>query len=501
MAWKVSFARDVSMHRRLLVDALPVFSMPCVRTLTLASVLLVSASLHGCARGQAPGTVIVPSELDATQLPEAQTHAPSEDAHAPDADAPSIALPVEEAPLSAHDALILAVDAQQWEEARAHATEVAPDDFDLALNSALIELYIHDGHYLEARQRARELGRANPDQREHWESLYYDAFQADPELWAAEPRALVPGVDFDRLESLGGGSTVTIKVKREDETIAVFKPHSTLGQSYYRGEVAAYRLCELMECGFSVPKNEEVKIKVEDFLVAYGIRSLTRATPGTYARRFSDLIVFTDEEGQDWLYGTLKDWVPGFTTFAVEHTEGWLWLVNGSRSRAQLEAMSLEDALRPMRGKERSYVRAILERAEDTTAIDFARQLSNLHVFDALLNNWDRYSGQFWGVNLQWNHGTFVSIDNGATLQPNNWGSNMATRNRQRRIRTYSRATVDAIRAMDLERMREILLPATPWHPDEEERFGRFIQAREDFLLWLDKEIERRGEDAVLLFD
>lgn len=412
---------------------------------------------------------------------------------------------VEEAPepepLSARDQFIQSVHENDWARAREVATELRFDESDVDLMTSYVALLVHDDHFRDARNLTRRLAAANPDQREHWQGLYYDAFEADPQYWSPTPRALVPGEDFDRLESLGGGSTVTIKMKIGEDTVAVFKPHSTLGQSYYRGEVAAYRLCELIDCGFSVPRNEEVRIRVEDFVTAYGLRSLTSAAPGTYARRFRDLITFTDEDGVAWIHGTKKDWVPGFTTFAIEHTEGWLWLLNGSRSRQQLEAMSLEDALRPMRGRERSYVPAILERRGDTTAIDFARQLSNLHVFDMLLNNWDRYSGQFWGVNCQWNHGKFVSIDNGATLQPSSWGSNMTTRNRQRRVRVYSRSTVEAIRSMDMERVRTILLPASPWHTDEDDRFNRFVQARQDFLTWIDAEIARRGESNVLLFD
>ena len=408
---------------------------------------------------------------------------------------------VEEDTRTPRQRFIDAVAIADWDTAHELVDSWTAEHGDVDGITANLRLQIHDGEFREARTSARALFGANPDQREYWLDLYYDAFQADPELWAPAPRTLVPGEDFDSLRSLGGGSTVTIRVDRGDETIAVFKPHSTLEQSYYRGEIAAYRLCELIDCGFSVPKNEEVRIRVDDFVAAYGIQSLTSARPGTYARRFRDLIVFTDEDGQQWIHGTLKAWAPGFTTYPVEHTEGWLWLLNGSRTREQLDNMTLEDALRPMRGRERAYVAGMLERRGETTGIDFARQLSNLHVFDMLLNNWDRYSGQFYGVNCQWNHGQFVSIDNGATLQKESWGSNTTTRARQRRVRVYSRSTVDAIRYMDLDRVREILLPPSPWHTDEDERFARFAQAREDFLTWLDDQIARRGEENVLLLD
>lgn len=467
---------------------------PLRSLLTISIAGLIAA---GCSRTGAASTW--PQE--ASVNPEVVERSSAEGEGLDDApfELPEIHAPVVEP--TPRDAFVLAVQEERWDDAGEPLTHWRVDENDVEGMTALIVYGIHLGNYADARAQARALEQRNPDQREHWQQLYYDAFMADPDLWQAEARELVYGVDFDSLEALGGGSTVTIKVKQGGETIAVFKPHSTLGQSYYRGEIAAYRLCELIDCGYIIPRNIEIKIRLEDFLQAYGLRALDRASPGTYARRFRDLIVFTDDTGQKWLHGTLKDWAPGFTTYPVEHVDGWQSFVNGSRTRAQLDALSLEDALRPMRGKERSYVAGMLERGGDTTGIDFIRQLSNLHLMDALLNNWDRYSGEFYGVNCQWNHGHFVSIDNGATLQPPGWGSNQTTRNRQRRIRIYSRSTVEALRHMDMEQVRTILLPPNPYHTDSDVRFERFVQARLEFLAWIDDQIARRGEANVLILD
>jgi hypothetical protein len=135
------------------------------------------------------------------------------------------------------------------------------------------------------------------------------------------------------------------------------------------------------------------------------------------------------------------------------------------------------------------------------TALDLARQLSNLHVFDLLINNWDRYSGAYPGVNSQFNHGMFVSIDNGAAFQARRQGntSEFTTWNRLRRIEIFSRTTIESIRSMDTDRARALLFPTSRWHTDDDDRWERFLHRRERLLSHIDALIEQHGEDRVLV--
>ena len=369
-----------------------------------------------------------------------------------------------------------------------------PDDVDVV--EAAVLAWSGSGEHERARDEAWTAVQRHADQRERLVRLWYRAWMATPAFWRAEPRTLVRGVDLDRIEALGGGSTITLKLRKDDRTIAAFKPHQTREQSNYRAEVAAYRLCALIHCGFQVPVNEEVRIELGDFLRAYGISSLERNRG--YSSNFRDLILFTDQDGRQWLHGTMKEWVPGFTTFPVEHTDVWESLLNGYVTAERMESMPLSQALQGLRGRERGNYGGIMNRAEGVTTLDFARQLSNLHVFDFLLNNWDRYSGVFWGVNCQWNHGRFVSIDNGATMQRRSWGSPTAVRNRLRRVKVFSRTTIDAIRWMDTELAREVLFPPSPHHADEAERYELFLERRAWLLEYVDGLIASRGEERVL---
>lgn len=381
------------------------------------------------------------------------------------------------------------------------AAGVTFDPADPIQQPAQTRAWIRQGAFPEARALAwSALGTLPPDDaaRAAWTALWYDAHQADPTFFAPTAHTLEPGVDLDRLEVLGGGSTITLKIKLAGVTIGAFKPWQTRYQSNYRAELAAYRLCALMHCGFQIPINREVRISEADFLRLYGIRSLNQATG--YSAGFADLIWFADEDGTRWLHGTWKEWVPGFTGFPIEFTQYWSPLVARGMTRERLDEMTIQQAIAPFRGESGNYG-GISSRLDALTPVDFARQLSNLHVFDALINNWDRYSGIFWGANCQFNNGRFVSIDNGAAFQSRLTGnhSDTATFQRLQNVQIFSRQTIAAIRWMDLDRTRALLLPPSANHPEEDQAWERFVARRERLLAYVDGLIESRGEDAVLV--
>lgn len=336
--------------------------------------------------------------------------------------------------------------------------------------------------------------------REQFMTLWYESWYRDPSFFQADVLTIEPGVQLTRLERLGGGSTITLKFKMEDVTVGAFKPNQTRLQSNYRAEIAADRLCELMDCGFEVPTNTEVRIERSDFLELYGLRNLESA--GGYGANFSDLVWFTDEAGVEWLHGTLKQWVPGFGQFPIEFTEYWSHLVQRGQTRTRLEEMTFEQAIAGFRG-ENGNIGAIRSRAEDATALGLARQLSNLHVFDFLINNWDRYSGEFWGVNCQWNHGHFVSIDNGASFQSPSVGSagSSTTWSRLGRVFVFSRSTWQRLNALDPMQTQALLFPPRVEHPDDNARFKLFLVRRQRLLNRVADEIADRGIDRVLIFD
>lgn len=322
------------------------------------------------------------------------------------------------------------------------------------------------------------------------------SFTSDP-LFLRPVVTLESGVHVDQIRSLGGGSTITLKLKLNDVNVAAFKPHQTRLQSNYRAEVAAFRLCPIIRCGFEVPYSFEARIGRHDFMRMYRIRSLDAeylATHEGYARHFVDLVWRTDDDGS-FLYGVWKDWVPHFTQFPIEYDDVWDSWVSVNGDATELEQPLIE-ALAPLRGREMVRWSELVEESGDTITRDLARQISNMLAFDFMINNWDRFSTAFWGVNCQFASGQFVSIDNGAgfqTREPN------TAREHLHQATRFSRSLVTEVRLLDHDSLLPVLFPDAS--PREVERFDGFWQRREEFLQYVDGLIETHGEDAVLFFE
>jgi hypothetical protein len=347
-----------------------------------------------------------------------------------------------------------------------------------------------------------------PALRQAFMQLWYESFAQDPVFFPPTLLTLEEGDEGDKITKLAvmsrEGTSILFKAKRGDTTVGVLKPMQRLWLSNYRGEIAAYRLCPLIHCGFTMPHNQEARIHKATFN-----RIHAEDKDWMENRKGKGIVlVWFKDDGKEYLYGTYKSWEPGFALFPIEDSALWedTLKVDGTPLET-LQDMPFTTFMKPFSKKHEKKYKGILERANGVTTMAFLRQLSNLHVYDALTNNWDRYTGQpYPGLNCQFNHGQFVSIDNGATFQNKkdqkdhaDYYSNAGRRMRTR-IGRYSRSTINALRWMDDEAVRALLFPPSPHHTDEDERFELFIERRDAILKHVDKLIATHGEDKVLVF-
>jgi tetratricopeptide (TPR) repeat protein len=308
---------------------------------------------------------------------------------------------------------------------------------------------------------------------------------------------LVDGVQLDDIRALGGGSTITLRLTLNGENVGALKPNQTRGQSYYRSEIAAYRFCSLIRCNFNIPLSYEVRIHETLFRRLYGVRSLEPqhlASMEGYARHFQDLI-WEETSGQRYLHGVWKDWIHHFTKFPIEHDMVWQPWLSQDNETAVL-ALPLEEALSHLETLDSRNYREILEEAGDLTTHALAAQISDLLVFDFLINNWDRFSGIYFGVNCQFSEGQFVSLDNGASFTVSDAGR---ARSHLHDVERFSRNTINAIRFMDVDRIWPLLFP----DPIEEEMQYKitFMERRTELMNYVDNLISQWGEESVLFFD
>ncbi len=329
--------------------------------------------------------------------------------------------------------------------------------------------------------------------------LWYTTWTEDDVFFPANGRARELDPAIDRISWLGGGSTLTFRLVSGDTTVRAFKPTQLRYQSSPRGEIAAYRLCSLIHCGFEIPHNDEVRISRTRMLELNG-RDDARAV-ADFDRRYSDLIWF--EEGDErWLHGASEAWVPEYREFGIEFTDHWHFLVDGDAGRVSLAAVEIEDVLRPVfntRGRRRDPSAGD---TGDLDGVELARQLSNLHVFDFLLNNWDRYSRRYPGANTHWHRDHIISIDNGAAFPRRGTHHTLSGRVERRTspVRVFSRRTIDAIRWMQPTAVFPILFPPSP-HFDEKTEFSQFLDRRKMLLARVDEIVAEHGEERVFILD
>ncbi len=396
------------------------------------------------------------------------------------------------------------VQREQMREHRAritNATLAATDHINDALSidaAALAERAIHRGEY----ERARNIAiRQFPDagDRDALRTLFLRAVSNDPEL-RHTVRTLTPDQDFDTLRALGGGGSVTLRFTEDGVSRYAYKVARDEWETGWRVEVAAYQLCKLLSCDLYVPYNEPARISRDDFDELYGRLDTPRQR--SYAAQRFDELVWHEEQGPDgvereYVYGTLKEWIPEYTQWPIEYTETWEPWLDISHDEDILDE-EFEDYLKRLQEYHSTAPAGLRTQMEGHSTRDVARQLSNLHVFDYLMSNFDRYSGieDYYGVNSHFANGRFVPLDNSTGFALVEYP---VVHRRLMRVQRFSRSLIDAIRMLRPYAIEPALFP----NPSDRDRtrLDLFWQQRDNLLDYVDALVEEHGEGSVYAFE
>ena len=303
--------------------------------------------------------------------------------------------------------------------------------------------------------------------------------------------------ELDRIEDLGGGSLVAFKLLEEGKPAFSFKPAQGEWGHGWRGEVAAYRFCQMIVCHFKIPRNWPVRISKEAFRDLY-VGSMSE-------ERFEQLKWTTvrtgDGESKKYTYGALERWVPSFASWPIEYTDLWQpWLsVNSPKEALDLPLRLNLQSLR-FRDSRAFYRRIVNQAPTEQKTRNIARQLSSLLVFDFVTMNWDRFSTKrkYFGTNNQFADGQFVSIDNSAAFSP--FRSSRMDK-RIKRVSRFSRQTLASLRALDLQTIDSKLLPEISHIQDRRNRrLSIFWEQRAKFFKRAERLINEHGVEEVLIF-
>ncbi len=373
-----------------------------------------------------------------------------------------------------------------------------PERSDIPAYEVYLATLVVIGRQAETEALAWQAAVEDAENRERWMRAWYAALEADRSRFPLPMGELSAGDQVNELRAFDGSSSIIMRFIRDEETIGIFKPHQTVRHQSFRGEIAAYRLCQLIHCTFEVPLSAETYVEEDEFRALAGVSDSDPLNLMT-ARRTP--IFFEDGDGRQVLYGVFKSWVPDFSRFPLEYRDVWLPLVQNGVTESELSDTSVRRALSDFDGRRRGFYHGIVTRSEGMTASDLARQLSELHVFDLLINNFDRYQHEWHGMNVHWQQGGFVSIDNGASFSLPEEFSFTAARRRCQQIEVFSRSMIDAIRWLEPEAAFALLFPPNPYFDDEDERFDYFLERREWLLEYVDRLVEEHGESEVYLWE
>lgn len=373
---------------------------------------------------------------------------------------------------------------------------------DLELLRAHAELLALEGDLAAARALAWQHATQFEQHRPVFVRDFYTYHARDTEAFPTEIRTLAPDENLTSITHLDRGTSLLFRLRNGGTTTHVLKPDQTVQLSNYRGEIASARLCALIFCEFDIPTSDEVRIAQTDFLQLTGLTSVEQIAT-TFVRESTRLIFSrTDDDPTRWLYGVRKAWIDSFSTIPIEDTARWS---DSTRVTANAEVLARNNAY-PLWADlltiDPDRYRRLSQHMGDIDQNTLARQISSVHVFDVLINNWDRYRFDRPGANLHIVNGRLLSIDNGASFQRSEEERRFReVQSRIRSIEVFSRRTIDAIRWMDVEAIAPLLFAPSPRAEDDDQRLAYFEVRRQWLLGYVDALVATHGEQAVYRFE
>lgn len=363
-------------------------------------------------------------------------------------------------------------------------------------NAAFAESYLDAllaaKQWSEARRAAVSAG-ATTGKRETFRAKYREAVDGDPRLQGYEPVELSELEGAESLELAEGADTDGLLVTGlEGRARYVFSPATgTTGE--WRDDVAAWRLCELIVCEFSIPETRPARISKS----AFG--SMLDAEAGTRERLAAEF-EWTDAEGADEpvVYGSLRKWRSDAVRWPIEMTDVWRPWLSAETDLSILDE-PIEEALSEMKelGDGSVYEKVIAE-SKGATTREVAGQLSDIIVFDFLTNNWDRFADgeSEYGSYNHFADGRFVTLRTTTVFQRR---KSTRVKGRFRWISRYDRDTIAALRALEPDRVDPILYPDANGY--DRAKLDIFWEQRSTVLDRVDSAMQREGRESVLAFD
>lgn len=262
-----------------------------------------------------------------------------------------------------------------------------------------------------------------------------------------------------------GGTSLSLRLDFEGGARAAFKPRQVWMQSQPRKEVAAYRMNLLLGLNAVAPAVGRA------FRADELISKLDKDSRYQAARLRKEMIIRQGE-----VHGELSWWIPviryaRISGHEVDSTEGvvaWMRLLRGQGAIPEKE-------------------------------LNMAKQISDVLVFDFLINNPDRWSGG--NARMSGDKRKLYFMDNTMSFGLESRGHSKV-RAYLERSEKFSRSLIERVRAMNEIRFRNsVSYDVAPFEyllTDSE--IAAVMERRKHLLAYIDALIEQKGESTVLAF-
>ena len=261
-----------------------------------------------------------------------------------------------------------------------------------------------------------------------------------------------------------GGSSLSIRLDFEGGSRAAFKPEQIHPQTVPRKEIAAYRINRLLGLHSVAPAapREFSKKSLEKALLA--------KQPGQLARFRQEAVA---REGQ--VLGVVSFWIPVITRPKI-----------GGHELDSPQGIALW----------RSYLSqgGVIPKESESLCI----QLASLLVFDAVINNPDRFSGG--NVRGSKDKKTLYAMDNTLSFGVGPTASDKVMRH-LKRTEKFSRRLVRRLRRLREKEVTEILGESAPMpYLVTKQELAQVLVRRDAILQYVDELVAEHGEERVLVF-
>lgn len=347
------------------------------------------------------------------------------------------------------------------------------------------------GRAVQAAVHGMNLKPTGRSKKHNFAQLYEDAIDKNPELGAYHTVDLTTQKHADAM-------SVTRRGKNSERLVLNFSLHSTPTFAFHpsqqdwehdwRTSIAAWRLCQMMVCNFTIPRTRPARMDRATFDKLLAANQDDAAALKT--------LRWQDENGTQYIYGALVDVIPTPAPFPIELTGLWRpWLnVDGP----DLAGLTPADALQSLENEHANFYQPLMAQLSGTDLPHLAAQLSSIMVFDFLTNNWDRF-GQTpdrWGAHLGVLGGEVISTVNLTAFQPR---SSTRVKGRFEWTSRFSRDTITSLRVMSPETVTPLLFPKAS--ASEKASIAVFWSQRDLILKRTDKLSTARGDKKVFAFD